>query len=201
MSQVKLGTSPSPSEGRDAVHVAVVPVQALCTVARGARVRLVQGRHDVAGPCGDGDADGVVDPFMRAKCVKKGEWFWMCLYPETVTSLRHVWEHPRFPESTEGKINLEQVGYEIGQFHTAKMWLVDYVKRNCPYWTEEDASGETGYTRFLEYVKDYKWIYYCGSDCHSLAEVEEPDELFANLSIVLNMRIDANYFETFTCSC
>lgn len=201
MSSVKLGTAPEANAGRDAVHVAIVPVRALCTIARGAKVRLVQGCHDMAGPCGDDDADGVVDPFMQSRSVKKGDWFWMCLFPETVTSLRHVWEHPRFPSTVEDSLSTEKVGQQIGQYHMAKLWLVDYVKRNCPYWTEEDPTGEIGYARFIEYVKEEKWIYYAGSDCQSLAEVEESDELFANLSIVLNMRIDAHYFETFTCSC
>ncbi len=38
-------------------------------------------------------AVGIVDPFLQ-RSVLQGQRFYLCLFPGTVTSLRHVWTHP-----------------------------------------------------------------------------------------------------------
>lgn len=78
---------------RDAIHVAVAPVTAACRLNPGEHVGLV-GVEDLAGPCGEHNI-GIVDPFLR-KSVERNERFWLFLYPESITGLRHVWKHPAF---------------------------------------------------------------------------------------------------------
>lgn len=69
-----------PHAGRDAVHVAIIPLIATR--------RMMPGEHLKS---------GVVDPFLTAP-VEPGQRYYLCLYPNTVTSLRHVWTAPTFAE-------------------------------------------------------------------------------------------------------
>src|SRR5262245_40356809 len=86
-----LGHLCCPDAGRDAVHVDVAPVTAAQALRPRAHARSVDGSQVgcVLNPI------GVVDPFLTG-VVQPGERFWLFLYPNTVTSLRHVWTHPAF---------------------------------------------------------------------------------------------------------
>lgn len=95
--ETKLGVLIDANAGRDAVHVALAPMQA--------KERLNPGEHfGFAEPGNQKLASkfatvkiGIVDPYLP-KPVEPQEWFYGCLYPQTTTGLRHVWTHPEFPE-------------------------------------------------------------------------------------------------------
>jgi len=89
-----LGTIINPSEKRDAIHLAVEPVIAGENMYPGDHIKLVGG---VAMKTGPNTGLGIVDPFLTLP-VAKGERFWLVVYPRQITSLRHVWAHPAFPE-------------------------------------------------------------------------------------------------------
>ncbi len=85
---------------RDAVHVAVIPAVAGEHLDPGMRVG--PGRDGMYVECVNGvDLVGLVDPFLP-NAVKRSERFWLFLYPGTVTSLRHHWQHPAFTATTAG---------------------------------------------------------------------------------------------------
>ena len=103
MEQPKLGQLCDETSRRDAIHVAIIPVVAGEFLMVGQRIGI--GRGDgKAYPAASLDNDlGIVDPFLKAN-VKRGETFYLCLYPQTVTSLRHNWTHPAFEdEETKAK--------------------------------------------------------------------------------------------------
>jgi hypothetical protein len=79
---------------RDAVHIAVVPMTAESPLNPGQPVGLSRADDAEFADVTDNPI-GIVDPFLTAP-VQAGERFWLCLYPGTITSLRHVWTHPEF---------------------------------------------------------------------------------------------------------
>lgn len=96
MSDVKLGQLIGEGEKRDAIHVAIAPVVAAEPLAPGDHIGFVQGEEGnervqrrLSG------ALGIVDPFLTSR-VMPGERFYMFLYPQSITALRHEWTHPIF---------------------------------------------------------------------------------------------------------
>lgn len=96
-----LGTIITEKEKRDAIHLAVYPAIAGGCFSPSDRVHLgPDGKAYAAGGRSGNEATGIVDPFLERN-VFPGDRFWLVLLPRTVKSLRHVWEHPAFPETTE----------------------------------------------------------------------------------------------------
>ena len=90
---MKLGQLIQGNPGRDAVHIAIMPVTAGFEHEPGDSVAVIWG--------GDGfvttllnDSIGIIDPFLDTT-VKQGEQCYLCLYPDSITDLRHVWSHPK----------------------------------------------------------------------------------------------------------
>lgn len=102
---------------RDAVHVAVVPVTATVRMRPGLRVGLDEkGDAEIASTS---DCVGIVDPYLTAD-VEPGQRFWLFLFPGTVTSLRHAWTHPAFPDAETPT---------PADWDAAVRWLRDFAER------------------------------------------------------------------------
>lgn len=91
-----LGTIIGPDEQRDAIHLAVEPIAAGCDLRPGQDV-FISGGEAFASYSAETEPVGIVDPFLK-RGPKRGERFWLVVYPRTITSLRHVWAHPAFPD-------------------------------------------------------------------------------------------------------
>lgn len=113
MEKNKLLTTVHQLSERDAVHVAIYPCQAGEMLERGQKVRVKNGKayYDPKTP------DGIVNPFMFDNDVHDGDWFWLCLMPDTVTGMTHHWDHPKF-KATNNQPNKEQ----------AKEWLTKFAE-------------------------------------------------------------------------
>jgi hypothetical protein len=93
MIQTEVGKLLGPEASRDAIHVAIAPVVAAHELEVGQHVGL---NKEGEASCVDSPTIGIVDPYLNREFVGKGDRFWLFLYPQTVTSLRHVWTHPSF---------------------------------------------------------------------------------------------------------
>ena len=107
-----LGKTPENNQ-KDAVHVAIISVEAGQYLNPGAHVELKNDKAFAKDPHSDFEfkAVGIVDPFLK-NGIKKGENFYLCLYPETVTGMRHEWNHPAFDETASIKDQLQKIALE-----------------------------------------------------------------------------------------
>lgn len=140
-----------PNAVRDAIHIAIAPVIANEGLKPGEHVGFVSGstthmeRSD--------SPIGIVNPF--GKRVVKGESFYVCLYPDTVTDMKHHWSHPAFngPTKSPAEVWLTnfagQYGMELYEILDA---AEDYLERGEYLCHGPRFDGE--------YIPDEFWTYY-----------------------------------------
>lgn len=159
MSDVNLGNLIVGEASRDAIHAAVAPMIAGERLKPGTHVGFLRGSTTTAisqtDPC-----LGIVDPFLQ-KPVLAGQRFWLVLYPKTVTSLRHEWEHPAFPPSAGGAASAAS---------PSRRWLTDFAARcSLDYDTlMHGAANYLAHGNYLnfggllegQYVPDEFWPHY-----------------------------------------
>jgi hypothetical protein len=122
----------------DAIHVATMPVRAAETLKPGQHIGFVEGGWQVTGtPKAPYNFIGIVDPFLT-KDVAKDEQFFMLLYPNTITGLRHIWSHPAV--SKDGR----------GVASPSEKWLRDFA-------TEVDAEYHDMMAVAASHCTDQKW--------------------------------------------
>lgn len=191
LDKLKIGNIIEQPQQKDAVHMAVAPVVAAEPLQPGAHV----GMNKDGRVSRNATHIGVVDPFLR-KGPKVGDRFWLFLYPGSIKSLRHEWEHPSF--STEEGVSEETKA-------KSQKWLEHFISNSdCPdYDTVINAALgnhalNDGHDGYIYTKNDGEYLYFGGSDAHG----EIPPEFWVHLEIVSGQKIHhrdrAKYF---TCSC
>lgn len=180
MDKVKLGELVDADAGRDAVHVAILPVVAARTLFPGQRIGITpDGAMETQYPL------GIVDPYL-ANPVRPGERFYLCLFPNSVTSLRHVWTHPFVGEEGTIPASTDKAWSE--------MWLRVYAKKlNC-YDTPEKA-----YQSLIEGLQSGR-IHAHGTDLYEYSGLDDAENLEEHAEVVLGHKIGLRGF-SFSCSC
>lgn len=184
---------PADAGGRDAVHVAVVAVTAYARLEPGQRVGLMpnlaaeNGEHFASG----GPAltrIGIVDPFIEG-VVKKGDRFWLYLYPRTITALSHRWSHPSFPDASPAGVYVPP-----SSKLASEQWLKDFSERSdCPGYHSLIALAE-------QYIRDgdtEDYLLVRGSDAHG----DIPAEFWTHIENVTGLKAPAEPPAYFSCSC
>lgn len=113
MSDVTLGVAPAKDSERDAIHVAVITTVAGEMLRPGQRVAVRDGVAKASE-----NPHGIVDPYLT-DVVPKGERFWLCLLPGSVTGMRHHWLHPDF----EGVQSMSSAPKESSSKDESEAWL------------------------------------------------------------------------------
>lgn len=168
-----LGTIIDETAGRDAIHLAVEPVVAVEKLYPGQHVGFVDG-----GVGTKGEHIGIVDPFLDG-FVAQGQMFWLVVYPRTITSLRHVWEHPKFPKSTT-----------IDKKAASEEWIRNFINTSdCPsFHALLGAATNNNW--------DDEYLHFDGTDAHG----DIPSELWDHIENVTGEKI-TNRPKYFSCSC
>lgn len=185
-----LGTIIGPNEGRDAIHVAVFPVESAERLAPGDHVKIGETGRAFWVPKGQGI--GIVDPFL-VDFAYPGDWFWLLVYPRQITSLRHVWEHPSFPASQETPVTPGAT--EQDWKAASEQWLRAWISTvDCPGF-HETIGAMLAQRDGHDYGDDY--VHFSGVDAHGAI----PPEAWVHLGIYAGEDLSGKRPSYFTCSC
>ena len=159
---------------RDAIHIAIAPVVATERLAPGQHIGFAE-PGSVEKVHGVGPYIGIVDPFLKG-AVMPGERFYMCLYQQTVTGMRHEWSHPEF--TSPSRKWLENLAVQAGRTYEQ---LLEAGR--------EAAAGET--------------MPWAGDDTASEVLNDNKDEFFTHFEIVTGQRVPPDHRESvyFRCAC
>lgn len=187
MSDLGLGKIITTEQQRDAIHVAVAPVTAGERLMPGERIGLYQGLATSAEQRGV-TAIGIVDPFLET-FVRPKQRFWLWLFPNTVTGMRHEWQHPAFggaqaPESARPS-----------QEDSSIAWLTDFAKE-----------FELSYSELMDILvdgsKDDDFYHHLSFQTPSRA-YEDREEMWRHYETVTGQRLSGMQKEhvPFSCAC
>ena len=146
MESLRIGHIITDDQKRDAVHMAIVPVIAAEPLLSGEHVGI-----DVTGRASANEVFqvGIVDPFLR-QGVAKGEKFWLFLYPGSITSLRHDWDHPAFVKQEEPPPDIQK----------AKTWLEAFAQKRGHTYKEIMDAVENSNDGVLYEPEEQFWTNY-----------------------------------------
>ena len=131
-----LGKIIDDTAARDAIHLAVEPAIAGEILEPGCHIGIKNGKAyrnmDSSKPGHCDKHTGIVDPFLIRQ-VNEGQRFWLIVYPRQITSLRHVWVHPDFPDP--------EIKPKSGSVEESKKWMMTWAKEWMQDEEDDDATA------------------------------------------------------------
>jgi hypothetical protein len=197
---IQLGQLIDESQQRDAIHIAVAPVVAAEKIYPADDIGFVTEGDTTRVSTAAANKIGIVDPFLK-KPVQPEQRFFMFLYPQTITSLRHDWTHPAF--ESEAKRQFPSLGDPMDDIRDrsrerSEAWLRDFCRNSVDAPAYEhmmnaiQCQGGYGDGGYLD--GDHLLIH--GND----ASGSIPDEFWDHVEIVLGKKFDVRP-TYFSCSC
>lgn len=173
-SHTGLGELITTEKGRDAVHVAIAPVEATEKLFPSQGVALVDGDQSKVKSASSENWTGIVDPFLT-QAVYPGQRFWMWMRPGSITSLRHEWTHPALDGASSdpkaaARARLDALAKEMGRTFDSMMAAArDYQRdgRQLVDWAFESMGMPDGFWDDYELVTgekatDRDTFFHCG---------------------------------------
>ena len=181
MDTLKLGQIIKTPQQRDAIHIAVAPVLAEDDINPGQHIGVDE-KNIVRPADGIVKAIGIADPYLRQP-LKRGQEFWVFLYPGSIVGLRHDWFHPAFvtnPSADQSEAWIRQFAQSVGLDYETMM-------SGAREWVASRASGVDG-----------EYLCFGG-----LLEGESvPDEFWPHFESVTGTKVPEEHQGSFfTCSC
>ncbi len=186
MNEIKLGQLIEvPGVKKDAIHIAIAPVTAGENLKPGDRIGFLSDSTVAAGATHP--KLGIVDPFLTHD-VRKGQRFYMLLFPNTITSLRHEWTHPNFKEQ-------ETVALEDEMVANAKEWIEYFAESiDVTYSHLMAAAGQ--------YLIDGKEIFNGSNDSYNNVSKSEWNRFWDYYEIVNGVKVNnKDTGAIFHCAC
>ena len=188
---VKIGQFLDDKQHRDAIHIAIAPVKAGDILRAGQEVSLDEKDQGIAVlPRGRAKV-GIVDPFLP-RSVKKGEYFYLFLFPNTVTSLRHEWTHPAFEDKTAEKV-LEAIG-KMDEVAQSKAWMNSFA-------TEFNMTGDDMVFAAMAYLESGEYV--CLNEDTPDAAWSQRKAMWRHFTIITGIEVPEDKLERtfFSCAC
>ena len=169
---------------RDAIHIAVYPAEASDYLRAGEHVGLAENKASKTAK----QKIGVVDPFLM-DVVKPGQIFFVFLYPNTITGLRHVWTHPVLDSK------------EVTDRAASEKWLREFAKEYFSGYDER--SVEEAYAELLSSAREGDFCFNGQPDWLYSEGAPEKQELWGHLETILGRQFSYGHKAgaTYRCSC
>jgi len=170
---------------RDAIHIAVAPVIAAEHLSPGEHVGFVHNSTAAEVEHSSENPVGIVDPFLLDP-VEPGEQFYLFLYPNTITSLRHEWTHPSFKEEQkDSELSTETVA-------ASELWLHNFAAQ----------FAELSYSHLLQAAQNFLDYDDYMIDGGKWEGFSVPEEFWDHFENVTDQQVPAGKRHSFfSCSC
>lgn len=186
MEDLRIGEIITTEQKRDAIHIAIFPAIAGMELKAGQHVGILEG-STLFGKTKK--TVGIVDPYLETP-VQEGERFWLFIYPNTVTSLKHNWTHPAFEDEVAKSENKEDIFHLIKSFESRK-WLENFAE-------EHGISYDKLVEGANEYLETGEFSVHLGTD----TPYDHLKDFWKHFSKVHRVAVPKDFEDNFfTCSC